>query len=311
MARAGEHTEAESLLIEAREATSVPDAEIEEALAKIYIETFRFGPALQAIDRWIAAAPRDPKPYLWRTEINIRRRAEFSAVIDDFQKALERDATSAKARLGLADALRNANRLTEAAKEYEAYLAIRPTDPEAHVGAARTALALSREDEAIRHFDLALKAAPDDVAALTGRAGISLSRNDAAGALVLLDRGLKLYPHDPELRYRRALVLTRLGRNDEAKSEHEAAKELRADQAELSRIRRALIQTPNNAKLQTEAAKWLLAHGHEDEGLEWANRVLRAHPDHVEIHRALAAYYTRIGNVKRANFHKIQSDRAG
>jgi tetratricopeptide (TPR) repeat protein len=312
LARQGGHeAEAEPILLTARSNAQETDPQVEEALARIYLATYRFGFALDAIDRWRRAAPGDPKPYLWKVEVDDRTDAGPAALIADYREALRRNPDLDRARLGLADALRRANQHREAAAEYTAYLDRKPDDPAGLVGAGEAALALGGDAEAIRRFDRALAIDPEHVPALLARAGVAMRRGEAAAALGLLDRALRREPDDPEIRHRRSMALARLGRADEARAEREAAARVRRDAARLAELRDRLVRTPGDLGLQAEAARWLIEHGHDAEGLAWARKVLATRPDHPETCRLLADYYERRGDHGLARGYRVQAASPG
>jgi predicted Zn-dependent protease len=303
LARASRFGEAEPLLRRAREADPRPDPELDEARARVYLETFRLAEAAAVLESWARIAPEDPKPYLWRVEIDRRTGARPEDLERDYRAALQRDPGRDEARFGLAEALAQANRHAEAAREFDAYLARKPDDPEGHLSAGNNALVLGDLDVAIRHFDRALALAPDDPRALMARAGLDLRRGDPSAALATLDRALRLDPYEPEVRHRRALALDQLGRRDEARAEREAAARLREDAARVEQIREGLVRAPNDRALQREAARWLVDHGHAEEGARWAKRVLAADPADPDMNRLLADHYRRLGNSGLANFY--------
>ena len=65
----GKFDQTEALLKEARDQSTEPDPELDQALARLYLSSFRFGLATTALEQWMKDAPNDPKPYLWRNEI--------------------------------------------------------------------------------------------------------------------------------------------------------------------------------------------------------------------------------------------------
>jgi tetratricopeptide (TPR) repeat protein len=309
-ARAGRYHEAESVLRRILEQSPEPDPEVAQALAKVYLETYRFQAAADVLARWMRDAPNDPKPYLWRTEVDARLDPPPAQKIADYREALRRDSHLDQARLGLADELRSRHELSEAAAESAAYLAHRPDDPAGLIAAGLTALESGDEDAAVRHLDQALKFAPDDPVALAGRARLALRRGELAAALAWLDRAIRLQPHDMANHYHRGLCLARLGRRAEANTEQEAAERLRQDDVELVKIQRALLHDPENIELQARVANWLIEHGHEQEGLRWARKILSERPEHAAANRMLADQYERRGQSGLANYHRLQAARA-
>ncbi|APW63582.1 tetratricopeptide repeat protein [Paludisphaera borealis] len=283
-----------------------PDRQVDEALAKVYLEAFDLGRATAVLDRWARDFPDDPKPYLWRAEAHARDGGDPGAVLHDYQEALDRDPKLARARLGLADALRQAHRSIEAAAAYDAYLAAEPNDASAHFGAGRSLLDQGDEEAAIRHLTRASELNPGNAEPLKELAEAAQRRGDWPGALALLDRATALDPNDVPVRYSRGVVLARLGRTEEARAEQAAAGRLRDDLKSLNAARSRLVADPHDRDSQLAIARWMFDHAHEDEGARWAGRILDERPGDSEASRLLADYHERRGETGLANFHRLQ-----
>jgi tetratricopeptide (TPR) repeat protein len=248
-------------------------------------------------------APNDPKPHLWRAEIDTRR-LDAKATINDYREVLKRDPRSAKAWLGLAEVLRTSHRTAEAAEAFDRYLALRPDDPDGHLGAGRNAAEAGDTTAALRHLRRAAELAPDSAEAHRTTADLLTRRGDFPDALRHLDRARALDPYDLPTRHSRSLVLARLGRQDEANAEQEQAKRLRADLAELSTAQNRLVTAPKDREAQLTVARWMFSHGKADDGVRWAEAILRDQPDQPDACRLLADHYTRDGQPGRANFYR-------
>jgi tetratricopeptide (TPR) repeat protein len=302
----GRHAEAEPILRHAFLAAQGPDPQLDEALARVYLETYDLDRAATVIERWIREAPDDPQPFLWRTEVDSRTTAHPTAALNDYREALKRDPTLAKARLGLADELRKAHSNAEAAVEYDAYLALKPDDAAGHLGAGQNRMEMGDETAATRHLERALALDPKNASALIELAEYDLRRAEFARSLAYLDRAIKLDPFDPTIRRRRGLALTRLGRVEEAKIEQAASQRLQTELDHLDEVREHLIQSPHDRSSQLEVARWMFDHGHDAEGVRWAEKVLREQPGNAEANRLLAEYHERHGNPGLANFYRLQ-----
>jgi Flp pilus assembly protein TadD len=306
--RMGNYAEAEPVLARLFEESTRPDPEVDEALARVYLQTYRLDQAAKVLDRWMRDAPRDPKPYLWYTEIDSRTTSDFTAVQEDhYRAALERDPNLDRARLGLADLLQKGRRHAEAAREYDLYLAHNPKDATGFVGAARNALGQGDEAAAIGYLDRALAIAPKDPSALKERAGIDQRRGDYPAALERLNQARTADPYDTEVLYARSLVLARLGRSDEAKADQRRMNQIKEDQARLLKIRDGLVEDPNNLGLRYEIAKWMFEHGREEEGVRWARYVLALQPHYGPANRLMVDYHERRGESGLANYYRLQA----
>ena len=166
LARIGRYAEAEPILVGLYLGRSEPDALVDEALARLYLMTYRLKQAEEVIRQWIRDAPEDGRPFLWLTEFDRRMEVDNSDALEThYRAALARDPELDQARLGLAETLRKTHRNTEAAQEYDRYLD--------------------------RH--------PDDAAALAGAGCNWIERNEPAKAIGCLDRAprsnLVMPPH--------------------------------------------------------------------------------------------------------------------
>ena len=305
--KAGRPSEAEPTLSEAYGRQRVPDRQIDEALAKAYLETYDLTRASRVLDRWAHDFPDDPKPHLWRAEVHSRTNGSAAAIEVDYREALRRDPSLARARLGLAEELRKTHRNAEAAVEYDAYLALEPDDAVAHLGAGRNQMELGDETAATSHLKRAMALDGKNAEPLKELADAATRRGDWAETLALLDRAIALDPYDVTVRYSRGLALTRLGRVDDARAEQAVATRLRKELDRLHEARARLIASPHDRKSELEITQWLFDHAHDQEGARWAEKILRERPDDAEASGMLAEYHERRGEAGLANFYRVHA----
>jgi thioredoxin-like negative regulator of GroEL len=302
LSRASRFQEAEPLLRAAMARKLGPEPEIAEGLARVYLRTFQLAKAARALDAWREAAPDDARPHLWQNAIEERNTADDSVIIRNYRLALERDPNLDEARLKLADKLREGQRNEEAEAEYERHLKRNPKSVAAMVGAARTALQKGDLPGATTRFNEALALDPREPTALLELALIDLRQGAFARARDRLKTVVEIDAFNPEVRasYARALKMA----GDEARSAEQSSivERLRREHRRIAEIREALVGRPNDVELRSEAALWLLSHGHEAEALEWAQLILRDRPGHRPICEALADHYDRKGNAGLANY---------
>jgi predicted Zn-dependent protease len=302
--RAGSYREAEPVLRRAWDA-AVFDPIVGEALARLYLETFRLGAAHDVLDRWAEAVPGDPRPWLWRVEVDSRL-DDPAPVLRDYREALRRDPSLVRPRRDLAESLRTNGQPEEAAREFREYLRHRPDDAEAWLGLARVALARADRDEAARAIAKGLESDPENAALWSERGNLALARDDPESAWPDLERAARLDPQDPEARRRLALALGRLGRTAEAEAAVQEARRLSDEREEIRRIRDRLTERPDDREAQVAAARWLIDHDHAEEGLRWARKVLSEDPTNRETHALLADYYQERGEMGLANYHRMR-----
>jgi tetratricopeptide (TPR) repeat protein len=176
LARMGRYAEAEPILVRLWNSDAQSEAAVDEALARIFLKTYRLSEARKVIGRWMQDAPDDGRPYLWLTEIDRRIEVDNPDSWErHYREALARDPGLDAARLGLAEALAHVHRNGEADEQCRLYLDRHPDDPAALAGAGRNAMELGDLSGAATLLDRALALAPENPLALKGRADLDCS----------------------------------------------------------------------------------------------------------------------------------------
>ena len=310
-ARAGKIEESEPILVEEFDRKHEPMIEIAKQLARIYLSSYRFTQAATPLERWRTLDPQDPRPYLWSNEIASRSSGEASSVmIRNYTAALERDPNLDKARIGLAEQLSIARRFDEAEQEYLTYLKRNPDSAKALVGLGRNAFQNGDLEGATKYFEAALKVDPRQPEALKELAQTDLRFGRFEQASKRFETLTQIEPYDHEIRYSFAQALKLAGNTQRAQTENEVAARLRKDHDQLLPLRLNLLKNPNDVESQFMVAKWMLEHGHDEEGLKWTKVLLRTNPNHTPTHQILAEYYQKHGEPGLANYHRLMTSRA-
>jgi tetratricopeptide (TPR) repeat protein len=304
LARGSQKSEAEAMLRWQLDNSSEPDPEVVEVLVRMYLGTYRLHEAAAVLERWMRESPNDARPYVLQADIDLRNQASSEVIIDRYCNALKRDSNLDQARFGLAEQLRSSHRYAEAASEYAAYLARAPQDPLGLLGAGQNALELGDEPAAQSLLDRAHALAPSDSEVLAALATLALRRDQIERALGLFDQSIKANPFDHWNRYQRMLILARLGRKAEAEEERQTVERLKREHNRFGEISSALLRNPLDVHLRSEAARWLMDHGHDEEAVDWANLVLQTNPTDQAMNRLLADHYRKKGQLGLANFYE-------
>jgi tetratricopeptide (TPR) repeat protein len=241
-----------------------------------------------------------------QADIDARKNALFEELIGRYQQALKRDPNLDQARLGLAKNLQSSHLYAEAASEYAKYMARQPGDPQGYLGAGQNALEMHDDQAAQTLLERAYSLAPHDSEILAAKALLELHRGQLPQALSFFDQSIKADPFDDWNHYQRMLLLMRLGRKSEADLERQTIERLKRERARFGEISDALRENPLDPQLRSEAARWLMDHGHEEEAIDWANLVLQSDASHPEMNRMLADFYGKKGQLGLANFYKTQ-----
>jgi tetratricopeptide (TPR) repeat protein len=301
-------SEAEPTLRQAYDARLEPQAEVAKALARVYLSTYRLSQAAELIQHWKTLAPEDPLPYLWSNEVTSRSTDVVPLIlIQNYRAALERDPSLDKARLGLAEQLSKDLRFDEAEEEYRACLKRNPKNAMALVGLGRNAFQHGDLQTARQYFEAAVEADPREPAALKELAQTEMRTGRLQQACERFKVLVQIEPYDHEIRYMYSQVLNRLGDEAQFRVESELAVRLRKEHDEFLQLGIKLVQGDDDLESRFRVAKWMLEHGHHDEGLNWTNDILRTQPRHAPTHRLLADYYRKHGDAGLANYHSLMA----
>ena len=305
--RADRFTQALPVLERAFLDQTAPQEMVAKELARIYLTTYRLDRAARAIERWRELAPDDPDPCLWSNEIASRSNAETAVLIQNYRAALDRDPNLDKARLGLAQALSKDRRFDEAEQEYLNYQKRRPADPAPLLGLGRDAFQQGRIDEADGDFARAIQVSPRDPEILKELGQIDLRLGRIKQACQRFELLTQLDPFDHEVRYSYAQALKLAGQAAQSQEQLDQAARLRKEHDALIQLRYSVLKNPSDLDSRWKVAKWMIEHGHEDEGLKWTKEILRADPRHPLTHGTLAEYYAKHGQPGLANYHRMNA----
>jgi Flp pilus assembly protein TadD len=303
--RADRFSEAEPVLEHAFLEHTEPREMVAKELAKIYLSSYRMDRAAMAIDRWRSLAPLDPDPCLWSNEIASRSDADSAVLIQNYRAALDRDPKLDKARLGLAQELGKDRRFEEAAQEFLVCLKRKPNDTAALLGLGRNAFGQGKIEEADRYFESSFQNNPRDPETLKELGQIDLRLGRIEQACKRLSLLSEIDPYDHEVRYLYAQALGLAGDAEQSRKELAQATRLRTEHDQIVQLRYAVLKNPRDLDTRFLVAKWMMEHGHEDEGLKWTKEILRADPRHAQTHRVLAEYYAKHGQPGLANYHRL------
>jgi tetratricopeptide (TPR) repeat protein len=307
LARAGKLPEAESILLPAFYNKTGPEAEVAEGLTLIYLGKMQLAEATKAIELWKLASPLDDRPYLMKNEIDDRTNSEPDVLIENYQEALSRNPSNQQARIALAQIFLKANRLEEAEREFQKAADQENNNPQIPLGLAQVSLLKGNTEKAAELFDMVLQITPDNSTALAELSQIELQTGKIDQAITHLKHAITINPYDSELCYKLSQALKLQGNDTAAREMLEKSKQLKADEERIQDLRKVLVQEPDNIEARVEAAQWLISHGHEKEGLEWAQLVLKQKPGYAPLCQFLYRYYYSNGNHGLANYYRAMT----
>ncbi|HET6575120.1 MAG TPA: tetratricopeptide repeat protein [Fimbriiglobus sp.] len=274
-----------------------------EALARGYNAAYRWPDALAALDRLLTLSPGHAIALTLRGTIADRLRKPDDAETD-FRRAVELTPVSPAARLALADHLTRHGYTREAVQHYELVLKTRPGDPAALLGLARAHADAADLDGTRQRLDELLAADPDHADALVERGRLELRRKDSAAAEPFLARAVRAAPWHRDANRLHLAALKDLGRTEEAARCEARIAELTAEDGVGGRLKLRARDNPGDVAVRWELWQWSKRNGQIGEGVAWLTEVLRAEAGHRQAHAALAEYFEKAGQPRRAAQHR-------
>jgi protein O-mannosyl-transferase len=222
-----------------------------------------------------------------------------------FQHAIEVTANNHVAHNGLGVALREQNRVNEAAAHFVEAIRMQPGYPEAHANLGDAYLLLGRIEDAAKELTEAIRLNPDSPEACISL-GIAYSKlgkvNESIAALAA---AVKRYPDAADAHYNLGRVYVDAGRIQEATAEFYQAARLQPENAEahynlgsalasqgnmeaaVAEFARAVQLKPDYAAAHHNFGSALATLGRLDEAIAEFTEALRLAPDSVETRRVL------------------------
>ncbi len=292
-------------LLEARIAQDDPSAPLaREALIAGLLYRFQLDAAAWQIDRWLQSDPDSTMALLFQGKL-FQQREQTSEALDSFRQILELDPEHDEARMLLTTGLLGVSQGEEALGHAE-YLRHRlPGNANVMVQQAQALMLLGRDDEARPILDECLRNHTNHAAALLTRGKLARRAGDNELAEHDLGLAIRLDPGDVTARDQYAQVLHANGKTEEAAQQREEHRRMLADIQRINElVHGRLRERPNDAEAHFEGAMIAMRAGQFRTGHRWLLRTLEIDPNHLEAHRALAAYYRETGNPILAARHR-------
>ncbi len=138
-----------------------------------------------------------------------------------------------------------------------------------------------------------------------GQFALADQRPDQAEAW--LSRAVQAMPNDYQTRWLLAQSLQQQKKEHEAKVQLSIAESMKATTERIGDLRsRKLSEQPLDPALHYEMGILLMRSGQVEIGARWLESALNLDPAHGPAHFALADYYERRGDAKRAAEHRSQ-----
>src|SRR6266481_4499632 len=279
---------------------------IVEALINGYLENDRPKDAYRLAYAWTMDSPDDWLPWLYLGRAR-QLAISWPEAIDDYEKVLKLKPNHATAQYWLAQTLFSDTQFDRAIQHFQHYLHSNPDSVTAMVGLAECQFSLGQVDAARATLSEALTKDENNARTLFARARVEQAESPER-ALPWLRKASAAAPNEPTILHNLVLVL-RIMRQEKEADEYD--RRLRHQQTITNRLRELemeIIKDANNVELRYQIATLNLEAGNEDEAAHWFQTVLWIDPDHGPTLRALANYWRKSGNSRRAAYYERRAE---
>jgi tetratricopeptide (TPR) repeat protein len=266
------------------------DPEVNAALAKGYVERYKFYEALICLNDWMAISPNDVRPYLWRVEIYERQPDAEKNVLDDCLKVVSLDSNHYGAHFKAAQTFFKLAQFEQAEQYYARCLELRPKDADARVGLAKCAESKGKEAEAAALIEQILELQPRHAAALRELAQIDLANNRVGLAVERLRMSIEQDASDQVAYYYLWMALHRLGDKGGAEEALRVVQDMRETAGKLEALRDKIGECPTDIAAIQEIVELYQKHGNHKNAARWARIALELDPQNHAAQDSVKQY---------------------
>lgn len=278
-----------------------------EAMIQGHTRVYRILDAIALADHWLLV---DPDTIRGRELRGLAFQQGKSAHkgTEDLQRVIELDPTRDGTRWRLVLALLQMGKYDEALTHLRFIERQRPNDPDVQVRIARCHNLLGSGERAREVLDATLEAHPEHGLALRTRGQFALADRQPEQAELWLRRAKKVWPNDYQVQWFLFHSLQQQNKIELAEPERLEAEKIKERAERVGELSsRKLSERPLDPALHYEMGVLLLHDGHNSAGEGWLLSALNLAPDHQPSHAALAEYYQRMGDEKRAAHHRLRA----
>jgi Tfp pilus assembly protein PilF len=279
------------------------DLAILEALAKGYAASYRWADAQAALGKLLEREPTHVPALVLRGAISDRFRRTEPAE-EDLRRAVAAAPDNALAQTALADLLSHHGHAREAIYHYELALRVSPDRVASRLGLARALTDDANLTGAGEQLDAILAADANHANALIERGRLALRRGRFSEAEPFLARATQAAAGSRDAHQLYLVALKELGRTGEAARCEARLAELAAEDATGGRLKLRARDNRGDPDVRMELWEWSVRTGEIEEGRVWLGEILRADPHNARARAALADYFTRAGQPRRAAQHR-------
>jgi tetratricopeptide (TPR) repeat protein len=311
-AQAGDVWDVETSLIDLLNQNPPEEVIILEALVLGCLENDRLIDVIALTTTWSNRYPDDWAPFIFRGNAELRLYGKSSNAAKDFQRVLELKPNDPGAHLAMAQVLANQGQFEEAMPHFEFCLTNPPDDPtEVLFGLASSQFSLGRIEEARASLEQLFAKVPNHSTGCFLRAKVELADGRHEEALRWFQKADALAPDESDITNALLQVCRQLGRKEDVDRYQNRLEQIRRRDEKLDHFLTLAKTRPEDPEVRYQLGKICLDRGRDQEATHWFQGILFKDPSHLPTLRTLAAYYQKKGKPKLAAYYGRKAEKAG
>jgi tetratricopeptide (TPR) repeat protein len=302
-AQAGDVWEVENRLLEKLNTRPPEEVFILEALVSGLMVNDRLDDVLFLTSTWIDSFPEDWLPRIYRGNAQLRL-GKTEEAIQDFQRVLELKPDHPESHLALAIILADSGQFEKALPHFQASISRQAEDARVLFGLAFCQYSLGQNQEARLALSQLFAQNKEHPAGTFLQAKIELAEDAPELAYQWLKKADELAPKEVDVTNALMQVCRQLGKTQEADKYQRLLEEIRARNADLSKLASEVKSRPEDAALRFQLGMACLKLGRDQEASHWFQGILWKNPKHLPTLNALTHYYESKGNQKMADHYR-------
>jgi tetratricopeptide (TPR) repeat protein len=310
-AQVGDIWEVEDFLMDRVNERPPEEVIILEALVNGFLQNDRLPDVIAFTSSWINRFPQDWLPLIYRGNARLRLNGKASDALKDFERVLELKPDHPEAHFSVAIVLTDQGEFEKAVPHFQYCLDSHVDDPTgALFGLASCQFSLGKTDQARAALGQLFAQNKYHARASYLQAKIELAEGRPQEAIHWLKKADDLSPNESDITNALFQVSRQLDRPQDATQYRRRFEDIQQRDAEIDRIISEVKDEPDNPDRRFQLGMVCLKLGREQEAAHWFQGVLWKDPNHLPTLNAITDYYQSKGNQKMADYYRSKVDRA-
>ncbi len=281
-----------------------------EALVGGFMENDRLIDVIALTTTWSNRYPADWLPLIYRGNAELRLYGKSSEAAKDFERVLELKPNDPEAHLALAHVLTDKGQFQDALPHYQFCLRSHPDDPtEALFGLATCQYSMGDTQEARARLAQLFAKKKDYPPASFLQAKVELAEGRQEEALKWLQKADALSPDESDVTNALLQVCRQLNRQQDVARYRRRLEKIHAWDDKLDRLLTEVKTQPDDPEIRFQLGMICLERSRDQEASHWFQGILRKDSYHLPTLNVLADYYQKKGKPKMADYYRRKAEK--